>query len=84
MTLREWLENRHPKRGARAWLMRASGVSFQTISRAIAGEEIRDKSAAEKLSMATSGQVSVADLMHLSGDSVSPSSEAPAGDALST
>lgn len=54
------------------WMVRESGVSFQTVSKAYRGEEIRDKSAAEKLSAATRGAVSVATLMHIRKRSVPP------------
>lgn len=42
--------------------MRASGVSFPTIRKAMSGLAIADKSAVEKLSAATGGQVSPDDI----------------------
>lgn len=65
MQLSKWVQKNLPERGARAWLMRKSGVSFQTIRKALDGDALDDKRTAEKLSEATGGAVSVAELMHI-------------------
>lgn len=63
MTLWNWMAVHHPDRGGTSWLMRMSGVSFPTIRKALSGQAIADKSAAEKLSAATGGEVSVGEIM---------------------
>jgi hypothetical protein len=65
MTLREWLDAEHPGRGGPAWLVREAKSSFETIGKALEGEQINDRKAAERISTATGGAVSVAELMHI-------------------
>lgn len=65
MTLAQWLEAHRPGRGGKAWLVRSAESSFQTVSRALRNEPIDDKAAAQRLSAATGGAVSVASLMGL-------------------
>jgi hypothetical protein len=49
----------HPDRGGTSWLMRASGVSFPTIRKALSGQAVTNEAAAQKLSAATGGEVTV-------------------------
>ena len=62
MTLWDWMGVHHPERGGTSWLMRASGVTFPTIRKAMSGLTV-DESAATRLSAATGGAVSVGELV---------------------
>jgi len=64
MRLSAWLEEHHPGRGGRAWLVRESGCSYETVGRALRDEPIDSKRAAERLSEATGGVVTVISIMH--------------------
>lgn len=68
MTLREWLDMNHPGWGGPAVLVRAAASSYQTVNKGLRGEPIEDKAAAQRLSDATGGAVSVATLMGLAAD----------------
>jgi hypothetical protein len=65
MTLAEWLKLNHPDYGAKAVIVRAAATSYKTIDKALRGEAIDDKKAAIRISEATGGAVSVAELMHI-------------------
>lgn len=65
MTLRDCMALRRPGRGAIAWLAREAASSYSTIHKALRGEPINDRKAAERLSAATGGEVSVAELMQI-------------------
>jgi hypothetical protein len=60
MTLREWLD-RYGK-GGRARLMRESGISGPTIDKAAQGEPVGRYDTAKRISEATAGLVTVAEL----------------------
>lgn len=62
--LGDWLEREHPEAyGAKAWLVGKLNTSWQTAKKALRGEPIRNRKAAEKMSLGTGGEVSAHDLM---------------------
>jgi len=65
MTLLEWLDANHPGRSGRARLVRAAETSYETVNKALRGEALGDKRAAERISAATGGAVTTAHLLGL-------------------
>jgi hypothetical protein len=72
MTLRQWLDANRPGRGGLAWFVRRAESSYETVNRVLRGERIDDRKTAERLSVATGGAVSVADLMQIATPQQAP------------
>ena len=62
MHLRDWVRQQVPSRGALTRLQEVTGLAYSTIHAAFRGEPVRLYETARKISEATHGQVSVAEL----------------------
>jgi hypothetical protein len=64
MQMREWLAQNHPDEGP-MWLVRNAETSYQTAKKVLDGVPLASKKTAMRLSEATGGSVSVAELMDI-------------------
>jgi hypothetical protein len=68
MTLSEFLQARFPddRRGGPMWLVREAKTSHKTINKILAGQPVGKRDTAKRISDATGGAVTIAELMQLS------------------